>query len=38
MVDEMNRTDRMSARFWAPLAVVAALLALLVAWLMHYPW
>jgi hypothetical protein len=37
-MDDMRQTTRSGVRFWAPLAVVAALLALLIAWLMNSPW
>ena len=31
-------TTKRGLRFWAPLAVCAALLALLAAWMAQFPW
>lgn len=39
MADDMERANRSGLKFWAPLAVVAALLALVAGWIMStFPW
>lgn len=38
MADDADQMSRTGMKFWAPLALVAALLALLIAWIMNFPW